>query len=383
MEVGTGIVNGLLLLTIMLAQQACGGSESPPATKPDASVDGKDAALDRAIDLAIDTRVDSLIVIDGELRLDAISNDVDTARAFDVGLDSTILPPPDTAKETAADGAVPIDVLAQDAGAVMPPDAQDAIPTMIDTGEDLAPVIADTMVESPDSMVDSIAQVDLSEVATVDVASDTSMASFSCVGRDTPAAGVLQQLCYDFTNASSGADFSVEAGTWTVADGTYNSNDIPSRDPCNGNGTVMSASVLRNLSAQDVRVHAKLTSVAGPDKVVVLRARSGGNRLELNFRAKFTDEGVVQGGDLSIFDITNCSVKTYADGSTILIPHEIEQSIVVDITLIGSQLTVVVDGKQVFNQALSGVSMTAGSVGFASFRDAETKFDDLLVEVLK
>jgi hypothetical protein len=364
-------------------QQACGGSEPPGGTKLDASADGKDASLDRRNDLVVDSKVDKQIALDGEVRLDATPKDGDTAPTFEVGRDSVIVLPPDTNPDIAADGAAPIDVPAQDTAPVLLPDAQDTIPTIVDTGEERIPESADTMVENPDATMDSTAQVDLSEVATADSASDTSQASFSCVGRETPDAGVLRQLCYDFSNASSALDFDPEAGTWVVADGTYNASEISSQVTCDGEGTVMTSSVLRNLSAQDLRLHAKLFSVVGPDKVIVLRSRPGGNRIELNFRATFTDEGEVQGGDLSIYDVVNCASTRYAESDTTLIPHSIGQAIVVDIQLIGTQLKVVVDGAEVLNHTLSGLSTTAGTVGFATFREVETQFDDLLVEVLK
>lgn len=389
-EVGTGLVNGLLLVTFVLAQQACGGSEPPPGKRLDATVDSKsNVSLEGGSDVRLDLRADSRVTADGGIPLDAKS--MDLASSSDAGngstIDSTLLAldaTPDVSPDLLADALIRFDApITPDTGPVSLPDVPvvilpDAMIPVVDAGEDLVPTNADTFINA-----DSMTSADVFELGTDGLANDTSLASFSCVGRVTPDGGVLQQLCYDFSNAASTADFISEGGTWTISDGTYNTSDIPAKETCNGNGTVMSASVLRNLSAQDVRLHARLSSDVSPDKVIVLRSRQGGNRLELNFRSKYTDNDAVQGGDLSIFDVGECTVKTYVDGNTIFIPHEMGQSIVVDIQLIGAQLKVDVDGKQVYNNNLPGVSMTAGSVGFAAFRDGELQFDDLLVDVLK
>jgi hypothetical protein len=118
----------------------------------------------------------------------------------------------------------------------------------------------------------------------------------------------------------------------------------------------------------------------------VLRARPGGNRIELNFVANYIYEGEDRGGALHISELVNCVNTVYVDANAVsnrvLIPHAVGQAIVVDLQLVGTRLTVMVDGKQVFDNTLP-VSTTAGSVGFAVFREAETEFDDFLVDVLK
>jgi hypothetical protein len=223
------------------------------------------------------------------------------------------------------------------------------------------------------------------DASTLDMGGETWAGSFSCPLPATPDSGVTQQLCYDFSDPASAADFTPEAGTWEVSDGTYNATAPAAQVTCPGGafgGSGMTASVLNNLSAQDVRVHALMTSVLGPDKELVLRSRPGGNRIELNFRANFTYQGVAQGGDLYISELVDCVNSAYVDVGTILIPHAVGQAIAVDVELIGQHLTVVVDGNQVFDNTLS-VSTVAGSVGFAVFRDEQTVFDDLLVDVLK
>jgi hypothetical protein len=210
--------------------------------------------------------------------------------------------------------------------------------------------------------------------------------NFSC---DTPVpadAGISERLCYDFGSPASASDFVPEAGTWGVANGTYTAVGPPDQVTCPpGGGTVMTASVLAGLSAKNVRVHARMTSISGVDKVLVLRSRPGGNRIEINFRANYVDNGQTQGGDLNVSDLVNCvnagDYISVAGPNPILIPHAVLQPITVDVQLIDQQLTIVVDGRTVFDGMLP-LSTTPGSVGFAVFRDAVVQFDDFLVDVL-
>jgi hypothetical protein len=146
----------------------------------------------------------------------------------------------------------------------------------------------------------------------------------------------------------------------------------------------MTSSVLAGLSAQNVRVHARMTSVISPDKLIVLRSRPGGNRIEVNFRANFVNDGQATGGDLNVADLVDCVGVTGIDAggpNRILVPHEVGQAIVVDLQLIGQQLTIAVDGRIVFDGSLP-LSTKPGSVGFAVFRNSAALFDDFLVDVL-
>jgi len=212
-----------------------------------------------------------------------------------------------------------------------------------------------------------------------------------CATQGGVDAGAGQRLCYDFSDPASVGDFVPEAGTWMVASGTYTATGPSEQVTCpNGDGSLMTESVLAKLTAQDVRLHAKMTAVSSPDKVIVLRSRPGGNRIELNFRANFVFDGIAQGGDLHVSALVDCEQVTYVPVGTILIPHAVGQTVVVDVELIGRHLAVVVDGKTVFNDTLplpndaETVSFPTepGKVGFAAFRQAVTRFDDFLVEVL-
>lgn len=203
-----------------------------------------------------------------------------------------------------------------------------------------------------------------------------------CSGLQSVDAGVAQRRCYDFGDPTGAADFVPEAGTWMVTNGTYTVVGPQNQVTCpDGDGSLMTASVLSNLSAKDVRVHAKLTAISSPDKVIVLRSRPNGNRIELNFRSNFVFEDVAQGGDLYIAALVDCTAVAYVPVATVLIPHAIGQTIVADVQLIGQNLTVAVDGKTVFDGNLP-VPTEPGTVGLATFREAVTQFDELVVDVL-
>ena len=273
-----------------------------------------------------------------------------------------------------------MDVLNEDIGLSAYADAKDIPPSS------LIDMAADQGMASWDNAAEASPAIGALDAPTTDLGDDASTEIFSCGSRDTRDSGVVQELCYDFSDSASAADFNPEAGTWAISDGRYNATGPSTQVTCPGGvdgGSGMIASVLGNLSAQNVRVHAKMTSVKAPDKVLVLRSRSGGNRIELNFVANFTYDGVDQGGALNISELADCVNTTYvaANTNTVQVPHAIGQAIVVDVQLIGQHLTVVVDGRQVFDNTLP-VSTVAGSVGFAVFRDAETEFDDFRVEVL-
>jgi len=299
---------------------------------------------------------------------------------------------PDAAEDAAAAGsdvgadAGAIDVLGQDVGVASLGDARDVPPS------NLKDTAIDQGLGTLDNAAEANPAIGTLDAMPTDMGDELSPASFSCGsldgGLNTLDSGTVQQLCYDFADPASAADFNPEAGTWVISNGSYDASGPSEQVTCPGGafaGSGMSASVLANLSALNVRVHAKMTSVQGPDKVLVLRSRPGGNRIELNFVANYTDNGVVQGGFLNISELVDCVNTTYltADsGNAVLIPHAIGQAIVVDVELVGSHLTVLVDGKNVFDDVVP-VAIAAGSVGFAVFRDAETQYDDLVVEVLQ
>ncbi len=350
---------GLLVMVLGVAVQACGGSGGSSAPKSDASPSLKDAAKDSAPDASIPSLRDGASDVDSG---SADAAQADAAKDFEVGA---------------------LDVPNQDAGVVVVGDAEDVSPSnLLDMADNAGIGAWDNASEASPAM-------ETRDAVATDMDDELSSANFSCSTWDSRDSGAVQQRCYDFSDSRSAEDFTPEAGTWTVSEGVYNASGPSAQVICPGGvdgGSGMIASLLEGLSAQDVRIHAKLTSVVAPDKVLVLRSRPGGNRIELNFVANYSFDGEDRVGALNISELVSCVNTTYLDANIgnnkVQIPHAIGQAIVVDVQLVGAHLTVVVDGKQVFDDTLP-VSTAGGSVGFAVFREAETQFDDLLVEVLR
>ena len=344
------------LLALVFTLHACSSSKSTSNGK-DASPDGRDGPASSGLDDAQ--------AADGKRSPDLTGPGSDTV-GLDVGY---------------ADTPSLIDAL----------NFVDA-PNFVDTPgvEDLGVEVGTT--DPTDVSVDNAPEVDgaamnSAEAGAADFGTGEVFANdFSCSQAIPPDAGISQQLCYDFSNPASAGDFVPEAGTWSVAGGIYTAIGPPNQVTCPTDaGTVMTASVLAGLSAKNVRVHAKMTSVLGVDKLLVLRSRPGGNRIEINFRANYLYNGKSSGGDLNVSDLVDCvDVGDYiqAGGSnSILIPHEVGQAIVVDVQLVGQQLTIAVDGKVVFDGSLP-LSTTPGSVGFGVFRSSTVLFEDFIVDVL-
>lgn len=198
------------------------------------------------------------------------------------------------------------------------------------------------------------------------------------------AGGAGNVECVDFADDSSADRFTPEGGTWTVKDGAYVATAPDERTNCSDGdpetmGSDMTASLLDGFSASALLMHARLTSIERPDKVIVLRERDSGNRIELNFRANFDDGGEPSGGDLVIQELLDCQFIPHVRPGTVLIPHEIGQPIDVDIELQGQSLRVDVDGEPAFSGTLD-IATDAGSVGFAVITSSTAQFDDLTVE---
>ena len=219
--------------------------------------------------------------------------------------------------------------------------------------------------------------------------------AFACSNLCPIAADVSQRLCFDFSNPNDSSNFTPEAGTWSIVDGAYQGiGPTGGQITCPGGpfaGTGMTTSALSTLSAADVRVHARLTSWTRPDKVLVLRSRPSGNRIELNFRSYFVYNGN-QGGDLAISALFDCNDIMFVLPGVVPIPQYDYQPIDVDVQLRGQRLTASVNGNQVYDDTPTATDVDGGtwqlpsapgSVGFGAFIDGEDVFDDLIVEVLK
>ena len=217
--------------------------------------------------------------------------------------------------------------------------------------------------------------------------------AFACLSLGTLASDVSQRLCYDFNSASDSSNFTNEAGTWSVPDGAYHGvGPVDGQITCPGGphaGTGMTTSVLTTLSAADVRVHARMTSWNNPDKVLVLRSRASGDRIEINFRSYWANQQV---GDVVVQSLVGCQEIIYVAPGTIQVPQYPYQAIEVDVQLRGQRLSIAMDGKQLYDDSPTATDVDggthpfpteAGSVGFGVFWDGEDVFDDLVVEVLK
>jgi hypothetical protein len=153
----------------------------------------------------------------------------------------------------------------------------------------------------------------------------------------------------------------------------------------------MTTSVLSTLSATNVRLHARMTSMTRPDKVIVLRSQPSGNRIEVNFRSYFDMNDKQYGGDVVISALYNCHQVFFVLPDAISIPQYDNQPIAVDVQLLGQRLTISLDGRQIYDDTPTATDLDSGtrqlpaesgSVGFGVFYDGEVAFDDLIVEVL-
>jgi hypothetical protein len=208
---------------------------------------------------------------------------------------------------------------------------------------------------------------------------------FSCqdlaASTDAGAADAGAALCYDFSKDDT-VSFTPQGGTWAIVNGGYIGVGPAAEVTCVGSGSLMTATMLNNFSATDVRVRAKLTSLTRIDKVLILRERDPGNRIEVNFRATHVyPDGSTVGGDLVIQELVGCQFTILLVPKTVLIPHDPLQTISVDVQLRGTHFHILVDGNVVFDNDVPVVT-AAGSVGMAIITNTQALFDDFIVEKL-
>ncbi len=172
-----------------------------------------------------------------------------------------------------------------------------------------------------------------------------------------------------------------DGGTWTVVNGQYFGTGPDAPVTCVDAGSSMTASLVNNFSAADVRVHVQMTSLDRPDKVIVLRSRDSGNRIELNFIAYWDDNGTPGGGVLVLQELVDCQQSFLLAPNTIPLPHNVGDTLTVDLDLRGTQLTVKVGGAQVFDGALT-IPTDPGGVGLGVITGETVLFDDFWVEAL-
>jgi hypothetical protein len=357
---------------------ACGDSGAGGNANTDGSLDGRDARVNPDSDGA---DVLSPTNLDVPANLD-VSNSDATPRAdvgpADVAADGVAMLPDVPLLDSGRDGPGPLlDVRSDGAG------------PLLDTGNndiarrDTPPALDSAATGGPEAgTLDALA----AEAGGVPSA-------FACGSLGPLASDVSQRLCYDFTSASDCGNFTNEAGTWSVTDGTYHGvGPADGQVTCPGGqhaGTGMTTSVLTTLSAADVRVHARMTSCNNPDKVLVLRSRASGDRIEINFRSYWENQ---QAGDVVVQALVGCRELFFVAPDTIRVPQYPYQAVEVDVQLRGQRLTIAMDGKQLYDGSPTATDVDggthllpteAGSVGFGVFWDGEVVFDDLVVEVLK
>lgn len=187
--------------------------------------------------------------------------------------------------------------------------------------------------------------------------------------------------CFDFGTSDSSTRWLVEGGQWAVSSGAYVGSGPATPLSCVQTGSQITAALVTGFSARDLRLHAQLTGVQRADKVVVLRARDPQNRVELNFRAGYDDGGTRRGGDLVIQELRNCVQTLHVGPGTLSIPHELGETLVVELELRGASLGVWVEGRQIF-QGEVPISTSAGAVGVGVISGGITRFDDLFVQSL-
>jgi hypothetical protein len=196
------------------------------------------------------------------------------------------------------------------------------------------------------------------------------------------SADASSRACVDFTQTSQGSSWTPEGGAWSVVNGEYVGTGPASPLSCvGGGGSVMTASFLGGFNAADVRLHVQMTSVDRADKVIVLRSRDSGDRIELNFVAHWNDNGTQAGGMLVVQKLVNCEESFLVPPNTVSVPHDVGDTLTVDLELRGTRLTVKVGGAQVFDGTLA-IATDPGKVGLAVIFGGTVRFDDLWVEAL-
>jgi hypothetical protein len=195
-------------------------------------------------------------------------------------------------------------------------------------------------------------------------------------------ADASSRSCFDFTAMSQASSWTPEGGAWSVVNGEYVGTGPASPLTCTGgDGSVMTASLLGGFNAADVRLHVQMTSVDRADKVIVLRSQDSGDRIELNFVAHWNDNGTQAGGMLVVQQLVNCEESFLVPPDTVSVPHDVGDTLTVDLVLRGTQLTVKVGGSQVFDGALA-IATNPGKVGLGVIFGGTVRFDDLWVEAL-
>lgn len=195
--------------------------------------------------------------------------------------------------------------------------------------------------------------------------------NFSCDDLDGS-----EEACLDWNDADA-PGLEVEGGRWEVRERMVVGYG-PETLPGDCTDSLMSHALVPDVTARDLRLRARLTSLTRVDKVLVLRSADPGNRVQLNFRA-LDDDGAY--GDLMVQEIRDCVFTVFTGEGEVPIPHAIGEPLEVVIDLVGSRLAVDVDGRNVFDREVP-VALREGKIGFGVIDRSVTVFDDVVMTSL-
>jgi len=174
-------------------------------------------------------------------------------------------------------------------------------------------------------------------------------------------------FCDDFRDGTA-ARWEPQGGTWEVIDNEY--VGIGPRDAC-GTGFSSNETLIRDLRVDDVEMRFDMRAPQ-VDKGIVLRSTGPGDQIELNFRADPYNDLVVQ-------ELVACQFIWLE--FTPLIPHPVEETLDVQLKLVGDRLVVWINGELVLDRTFP-FQAKSGSVGLAVIGiGGTTTFDN--VQVLK
>ena len=178
---------------------------------------------------------------------------------------------------------------------------------------------------------------------------------------------------FDDFNGGNADRWEPTGGIWSLVDGRYEGQETEGTTCM---GFAPNQSIIRDMQARDVDLEVDMTSLDRVDKGLILRSAGPGDQIELNFRAERPDE---YPADLIVQEISACERTLYTPEFSVIIPHQVGQTIHVRARLVGSQLTVWMDGALVLDEAFPFASRQ-GRLGVALLGVAQ--FDNVAVRVL-
>lgn len=178
---------------------------------------------------------------------------------------------------------------------------------------------------------------------------------------------------YDNFNSGNASRWNEESGIWTVSNGKY-IGEGTGNEICPSSESSISQTVIAQYIARDVVAEVDMKSIERIDKLIILRSTDPSNQIEVNFRAN-------PYGDLIVQEKVNCEGFLYTPEFSVLIPHQVGQTIHVRLKLIGQQLSVWIDNVLVLDRAFNFKNTTTGQGGLGVIEAGKTEFDN--VKVLK